>query len=248
MSDLDPVSDRTETALTGPSPEAPRRLSPFVKPLLWLHRLVSRDPNQQRDWRQRIEAIEHQAAIDAESSTEGKALLADRGTWQQIRATSLIGTAGLMSLGSVWVYELLNAYAVGHGFGWLAASAYLLPIPVAWKVGRRLWEQSALEGMKELGSHPTPARQLRALSTGMVRGMTTGAAMGFTLVFSQALISWFMTPAPTLGMELVIDLFHGSLGASVGAVAGAIFGPLASRPAPGASLRAAPPVPSLPEP
>jgi len=214
--------------LTEPS----KPLSPWVKPLIWLHRLVSRDGSLHREWSQRLEAIEQAADIDREPSTEGKEILADVRAWRQMKTTGLVGAAGGLALGSVWMGWLVPMYAIGWGFGWLPALAYLLPVPVAWKVGRRLWEKAALQGMKDLGPNPTPQQQLRTLSAGMLRGMAAGAGMGFTLVFLQGLVSWFMTPAPTLIHELVFDLVHGSMGAALGATVGAVFGPLVGRPAP----------------
>ena len=215
-----------------PESSQPEKLSGWVKPLVWLYRLLSGDHRQSSEWAQRIEAIEHAQDLDAEDTTEGKAILSDINAWRQVKATGLVGATGGMSFGAMWMGWLIPLYAVGHGFGWLAASAYLLPIPLAWRVGRRLWESAALQGMKELGTNPTPTQQLRTLSSGMVRGMMAGAGMGFTLVFTQALISWFMTPAPTLFLELIIDLIHGTMGAAVGATIGAVFGPLVGRPAP----------------
>lgn len=240
MTDLDTprpesTSEGGSRALSHPPSAETKPLSPWVKPLVWLHRLVSGDRAQHAEWRARLESIEQAAAIDAEPSTEGKALLADRRTYRQIRTTSLVASSGMMSLGAVWMASLIPVYWLGWGFGpW--SLAYLLPVPLAWRLGRKMWDRAALQGMKELGDKPTPQQQLRTLSAGMVRGMAAGAGMGFSLVFLQALISWFMTPAPTLGLELTWDLFHGSMGAAVGAMAGAIFGPLASRPAPGSTL------------
>jgi hypothetical protein len=214
---------------------------------MWVHRLFGGDKKSHQEWRERITAIEHATDVDREPSTDGKAILADRKAWRQMKVTGLVGASGGLTLGAVWMSWLIPVYAVGHGFGWLAASAYLLPVPFVWRLGRRLWEKAALQGMKDLGPHPTPQQQLRTLSAGMLRGMAAGAGMGFGLVFLQGLVSWFMTPAPTLFHELVIDLVHGSLGAAVGAMVGAVFGPLVGRPAPEAKPRGEG-SPLLPEP
>lgn len=231
-----PPSGLAPTTSSPPHIETPtpKVLSTWVKPLVWIYQLFSRDTKQVREWQERIETIEHAQDIDQEPSTEGKAILADKDAWRQVKSTGLIATSGGMGLGALWMTWLVPLYAVGHGFGWLAASAFLLPVPLAWKVGRRLWESAALQGMKELGDNPSSAQQLRTLSSGMVRGMMAGAGMGFTLIFTQALISWFMTPAPTLLIELIIDLINGTMGAIVGATVGAVFGPLVGRPAPSA--------------
>lgn len=233
------VSDEARAlapAPVGPPASAaspPKRLSGLTKPLVWLYRSVFGESRQADEWSNRIEAIEQANAIDAEPSTEGKALLADRATYRQVKATGLVAAMGGMSIGALWMSWLIPLYAYGWGFGaW--AYLYLLPVPFAWRVGRRMWERAALQGMKELGPQPSPQQQLRTLSSGMIRAMGAGAGMGFALVFSQALISWFMTPAPTLLQELLIDLVHGTGGAAVGAAVGAIFGPLVGRGAPNA--------------
>lgn len=214
-------------------------LSTWVKPLVWLYRLVGRDRRQAKDWEDRIEAIEHAQDIDAEPSTEGKAILGDIHAWRQVKATGLVGTTGGMGMAALWLAWLVPVYAIEFGVGWLAATSLLLPVPLAWRVGRRLWEGAALQGMKELGPNPTSQQQLRTLSSGMLRGMAAGAGMGFTLVFGQALIAGLFlgTPHyPTLIGELMVGLVQGTMGASVGACVGAIFGPLVGRPAPGPQL------------
>lgn len=208
-----------------------KKVSPWVRPLMWAYRLVSRDSAQSREWSDRLEAIDQASAIDAESSTEGKALLSDLQTYRQMKSTGFVGAMGGMTLGALWMSWLIPAYAYGWGFGWWAY-AYLIPVPFVWRWGRRLWERAALQGMKELGPNPTQQQQLRTLSSGMLRGMGAGAGMGFSLIFLQGLISWFMTPAPTLGAELVLDLLYGIWGAGVGATLGAVFGPLVGRAAP----------------
>lgn len=230
---LAPTPESVPSAVST-SEKRPKRVSPFIRPLMWLYRVVSGDRAQSREWTDRLEAIDQAAAIDAEPSTEGKALLSDVETYRQIRSTGFVGAMGGMTLGALWMSWLIPLYAYGWGFGW-AAYAYLLPVPFVWRLGRRMWERAALQGMKELGPTPSQQQQLRTLSSGMLRGMGAGASMGFALVFLQGLISWFMTPAPTLGAELLIDVFWGMWGAGVGATLGAVFGPLVGRAAPAVS-------------
>ncbi len=239
---------RARSAAVAKSTEAPpARLSPWVRPLVWLHRRLSPKSADHAEWKERIEAIEHAQDVDAEPSTEGKAILADRKAWQQMKQTGLVASAGGLGVASVWMGAfLLPWYAFGHGFGWVA-TALLLPVPIAWRVGRRMWERAALEGMKDLGPNPTPQQQNRALALGMSRGMVAGAATGFTLVFLQGLVSWFMTPAPTLALELIVDLYWASGAGVIGAAVGAMFGPLVARGAP-TSASSVPSQRYLPEP
>ena len=230
----DNLESTTSSALSSERPK-PTKLPFYVKPLVWLYGLFSKDKLAQKDWLNRIDAIEQADAID-KAHIDEKAILADPKSWQRLKSSSFLATAGTMTLGIWWVSWLIPVYAIYHGFGWLVASAYLLPIPIAWRLGRRLWMQAGLEGMRELGPKPDMQQRLNTLSKSMLRGMVAGGSMAFTLVFLQGLISWFMTPADTIVQELLLDFFHGSIAAAIGASMGAILAPLASRAAPGDEL------------
>ena len=221
--------------------EDAKRLSPWIRPLMWAYRLVAGDSRQVASWSRRVEQIEQDADIAAEPSTDGKAILERVEAWRQMKSAGALGAAGGMGMAVAWSSWLVPLYAIPHGFGWLAASSLLLPLPTGWHVGKKLWEKASLQGMKELGSSPTATQQLRAVSGGLIRGMSAGAGMGFTIVFLQMLITWFMTPAPTLFLELIADLQTGMVGAAVGASVGALLGPVVSRSVPEAL-----PAPSMP--
>lgn len=204
--------------------EPPKPLPAKVEPLMLAHLVFSGDLKQQNRWHERIERIQQQKAIDRTPDPALKSLLAQPSVWHQMRRTGKLGATLTMTAGAFWMAGLVSLYATAHGFGWLAASAYLLPIPIAWKVGRRLWERASLAGMASLGRKPSAARRLAHFLPSMFHSFFAGFGMAFTLVFLQGLISWFMTPAPTLLLELLFDV---ELALQLGVVGGVVTTALA---------------------
>jgi hypothetical protein len=186
-----------------------------------VHLAVTGDTKQHKRWRDRVESIAQAEAVDDARDPETKSLLADRHAWEQMRATGKFGANFGLALGALWMSVLMPLYAVAHGFGWLASMAFMLPVPMAWRFGRRLWERAAVKGMRDLGKRPSLRKRI-----------TAGFGFGFALVFLQALITWFMTPAPTLIEEILIDAFHGSIAGTVTGVFSMLLAPLVGRQAP----------------
>lgn len=200
--------------------------------MMLAHLAVSGDPSQFKRWKNRIETILQADAIDAAKDPEIKQLLANKEAWSQMRATGKFGANFGLGLGALWMSVLLPLYAVGHGFGWPAALTFLLPVPVAWKFGRWLWERAALKGMRDLGRRPSLKRRMKTALKSMGRSFGAGFGLGFTLVFLQALITWFMTPAPTLIGELMTDALHGSYAGIASGFFSVLLSPLVGRRAP----------------
>jgi hypothetical protein len=67
------------------------------------------------------------------------------------------------------------------------------------------------------------ARARSAAFAGVFHSFFAGFSGGFSLFFLQGLMSWFLTPAPTLAQELLWDA---SLAAQYGVVMGAVTAPL----------------------
>jgi hypothetical protein len=206
------------------------RLPLHLEPMMMLHLAVTGDVEQRRRWREQIETILQAQAIDRHYDPEARALLARDRVWRRIRATGKAATVMNLALGAAWMAWLIPVYAIGHGFGWAAALTYLLPVPLAWKVGRRLFEDATLRGMIERGRRP--GKRLAVLLRSIFRAMVAGYGFGFTLVFLQGLISAFMTPLPTLGAELFWDAFDGSVAGTIAAGISASLAPLLARDAP----------------
>ena len=215
-----------------------RPLPARIGPLMLAHTALTGDVEQRKRWLDRLETIDHANALDAENDPELRALLADRQAWREVKAAGGFGASYAMGLGSLWMSVLIPLYAVAHGFGWLAGAAFLLPIPIAWKVGRRLWERAVAKGMLELGRRPSKHKRFRTALRAIGRSFGAGFGFGFTLVFLQALITWFMTPAATIALELSIDLMHATVGGAVAGTLSAVLAPIACRQAPSARLGA----------
>src|SRR5688500_8689332 len=197
-----------------------------------VHLAVSGDTKQHKRWRDRIESIAQADAVDQARDLETKALFADKHAWEQMRTIGKFGANFGLALGALWMSVLMPLYAVAHGFGWFASMAFMLPVPVAWRFGRRLWERAAVKGMRDLGKRPSLRKRMRTAMRSVVRSFSAGFGFGFALVFLQALITWFMTPAPTLIEELIIDAFHGSIAGGVTGLFSMLLAPLVGRQAP----------------
>jgi hypothetical protein len=138
-------------------------------------------------------------------------------------------------LAAYWTGYLVHGYAVYLGFGWLAAASYLLPMPLAWSLGRELFRSNVASNMAALGPAPTLAQRGRRMAWSTGGCALAGFAAAFTLVFLQGLISWFMTPAPTLALELWYDFIDALKMAVLGGAGTAMLGPLLTVKLPGSS-------------
>jgi MFS family permease len=197
------------------------------------HLAITGDAKQHQRWKDRMEAIIQADAVDRARDPETKAILADKAAWQQLRATGRFGANFGLALGALWMSVLLPLYAVAHGFGWLAASTFLLPVPIAWRFGRKLWERAAVAGMRDLGKKPSLRKKVRAAGRSLMRSFSAGFGFGFSLVFLQALITWFMTPAPTIIQEILLDARDGAWAGIITGMFSVLLAPLVGRQAPG---------------
>lgn len=212
--------------------DAPRPLPATLEPMMLTHLMVTGDTGQYNEWRDRVEAILQAEAVDEAQDPESKALLANKHAWRQMRETGKLGALYGLGIGSLWMTCLIPLYAIEHGFGWLAGLSFLLPVPFAWRTGRRLWERASLAGMKDLGRRPSLRKRVRTMMRSVFRSFSAGFGFGFTLVFLQALITWFMTPAPTIFQELLWDAYHATLAGTVSGAMGVMLAPLVGRSAP----------------
>ncbi len=203
-----------------------------LEPLMWAHFFFSGDGNQHLAWRDHLESIRQADAIASADDPEERALYADKDAWQQMRITGRLATVFGLSLSTFWLAWLIPLYAIGHGFGWLAGLSFLLPIPIAWRVGTRLWERAALLGMKDMGKRPSVARRVRTAIRSLWRSFGAGFGFGFTLVFLQTLITWFMTPADTFLAELLFDAKDACVGGTLTGTMSVMLAPLVARARP----------------
>jgi len=199
---------------------------------MYAHLAITGDLSQHKNWSERLEKYEQSNEIEATSDAQRQALLRNDDAWKKIRMASWEGANWTALVGSVGTAWLMYEYAVGWGFGWLAAASFALPMPIAWAVSRKTFQKGAARIMGFLGRKPTTTKRMIGLMEGTAWSAGAGFAFGFTLVFLQGLISWFMTPAPTLWLELYYDVVNALW---CGAVAGTLsvgLGPLLCRKAP----------------
>ena len=208
------------------------RLPARVEPMMLTHLALTGDTKQYDQWKNRVERLRQAQAVDRAQDPDSKSLLASTPAWRQIRETGLLGAMVGLGIGSIWTSELMWLFAVDHGFGWLASSIFLIPLPIAWYVGRRLWERASLQGMKDHAGPLTARKRLRGFTRAVGRSFTAGFGFGFTLVFLQALLSGFLDVAPTMSLELLTDLRDGVLIGTMMGLMGVMLGPLVGRPPP----------------
>lgn len=194
-------------------------------PSMWAHLLLTGDRKAHREWRRRVEAILQADAVDDAVDDDVRAALADRAVWRRIQRAGRLGNGMGLALAAGWLAVLIPAYAATFG---AAALAYLLPLPLSWRFGRTLWQSAALKGelvaRREAQERKPPSRFSRWLG-GVGRSFSAGFGFGFSLVFLQGLVSWFLTPAPTFGLELAIDLAVGVQGGLITGTAATLLAP-----------------------
>ena len=226
--------------LREPDTDLPAR----IEPMMLTHLALTGDAKQYVRWRNQVERIRQVEAVDNAPDPESKSLLSSREAWRQMRETGTMGALVGLGLGSIWMSWLMKIYAVDHGFGWLTASLFLLPVPIAWYVGRKMWERAALQGMKDHVGRLTVRKRVRGFFRALGRSFGAGFGFGFTLVFLQALLTWPLTPAPTLGLELLYDFSHATILGTMFGLMGTMLAPMIGRAAP--EERAGLPPPALP--
>lgn len=224
MSSKDLVPTRESAESAGPTVA--------LAPLMYAHLLVSGDLAQHKAWRERLEKIEQANELAETTDPQERALLARPEVWKDIRRMSWWASTFTASYCAYVTANLVRDYAVGFGFGYAAAGTYLLPLPIAFMVGRKLYQNGALGVMKYLGSNPDSSRQLKSWFRAMLAAFGAGFGFAFTLTFLQGLISWFMTPAPTLFLELWMDVTNAASAAWWTGCISSVMWPLLCRKAP----------------
>lgn len=223
-----------DDAISTASESAPERLPARVEPMMLTHLAVTGDFSQYRKWRHRIEEVRHQHAIADAPDTECREILREKEAWLQMRTIGSLGAAFGLGLGFMWMSVYLPLFAHQQGLAWWQLIPFFLPIPVAWRVGSRLWEDASLAGMRDVGKRPTMRRRLRALAKSLVRGFGAGFGFGFTLLSLQSLMTYVfgLNPAPTLLQELAAGVYAGTVAGAVSGTFGMLLAPMIARGSP----------------
>lgn len=205
-------------------------------PLIYAHYWATQDGEQHADWKQRIDKAAHCDALVSTTDPDEKRILSNPLAWRSIQSTSWWATMLSLLASSYGTYTIVENYAIGLGYGPAVASAFLLPIPVAWAVGRSLYKKTKLRVMAHLGNKPTPKDHFTSWFVAAAGSFGAGAGFGFTLTFLQGLISWFTTPASSVGMEIFIDATAGLNAALTAGMVSAMFLPLMCGKAPARNM------------
>jgi len=223
-----------DATLPAETPSRSDRLPARVEPMMLTHLAVTGDFAQYRKWRNRIEEVRHQQAVVGAPDTECREILRDKEAWLQMRTIGSLGSAFGLGLGFMWMSVFLPLFAAQQGLAWWQLLPMFLPIPVAWKVGSRLWEDASLAGMRDVGKRPTMKRRLRALAKSLVRGFGAGFGFGFTLLSLQSLMTYVfgLNPADSLLRELAADIHVGTIAGAVSGTFGMLLAPMVARGAP----------------
>ncbi len=221
-----------------------RPLPWYVGHLMTAHLLVSRDLTQHRSWRQQIEGLRMLDVLPRVKGHQTRALVRRPRVWRRIQAVSRAGATVNFSASLLWLIWIIPLYAIGHGFGWLAALTFLLPVPIAWRVARRLFEDAAIGSIQDAQDTQALAPVLGRWTRSGARTFIAGFGFGFTLLFLQGLLTWFMTPASTIAMELFMDAWYASIAGLLSGGVSVIMTPLVATTGP-AALQAAPDRPRI---
>ena len=226
--------------------ESDCRLPARTEPMMLTHLALTGNVEQYVEWRDRVERVRQAEAVDRAADPETKSLLASRPAWDQMRETGTLGAMAGLGMAAMWLAGLMNYFATVEGIGWLASCVYLLPLPIAWSVSRRLWERAALQGMKDHVGQLTLRKCVRGFVRSLAWSFGAGFGFGFTLLLIQALISWFITPYGNIMGELGLALAYAVGAGTITGMMGTIMSPVIARPAP--EPDAGLPIPALPEP
>lgn len=212
MSDLEPRLLEPDGAVDGPPLERPRPLPWYAELLMVAHLALTRDGDQHEAWTERVDALRLEEVMPTVSEVDVRRRLRRPGVWRRVRRAGSVGALTMALIALPWNLALLSTYASDLGFGWGVSSLFLLAVPAMWWTARWLFERSAIATLRQ------ESRGARWLTATILTGIS-GFGAGFVLVFLQGLLTWFMTPAPTFGLELLLD-------ATIAAMAGFVFGML----------------------
>lgn len=203
-----------------------------VEPMMLTHLVLTGDAAQYEAWRARVERLRQANAVEKALDPQTRSLLASRAVWRQMRETGLLGTMVGLGMGAIWTSEVMRLFAVTKGMGWLTASLFLLPLPIAWYIGRRLWERAAIEGMKDHSGSLTYRKRMRGFTRAIGRSFGAGFGIAFTLVMLQGLLSAILTPAPSWILEIGAALAYGGFIGTLTGLTSIMLGPLIAQSPP----------------
>jgi hypothetical protein len=192
-------------------------------PLMVLHRTMTGDKAQYRTWKERLEKVLQACRLNRARSPVLRKVIAHPAAWRRARGFGRLGTWVVLGLGGWTTYNITYFYSEFLQFGLWPYLLFLPPLIPAAYVAKRSLENAALASMASTRGDDPGARARSAALSGVFHSFTAGFAVGFVLLFLQGLMSWFLTPAPTLFQELFFDA---TLATQYGVIMGAFTAPL----------------------
>src|SRR5262245_16919272 len=192
-------------------------------PLMAVHRVLTGDRQQYVSWKDRIDKILQSTRLSRTRSPMLRKVIAHQPAWRRARGFGRLGSFVVLAVaGSITLY-LSMVYSQLLHFGAWPWLLFVLPLVPAAMVAKRSLENGALAAMASTGGDSDGARSRSAAFHGFLRSFAAGFKGGFALLFLQGLMSWFLTPAATIGQELILDT---ALALQVGVAMGALTAPL----------------------
>jgi hypothetical protein len=174
-----------------------------------LHRVMTGERRQYVVWRERLERILKSHRLTRARSSMLRRVIAHEPAWRRARGFGRLGTFVVLGIATYITLQFSLIYSQLFNFGvwpWLLFVPPLLPAGI---VAKRALENAALGTMASTHGDTESARSRSAALSGVLRTFWAGFAGGFSLVFLQGLLSCFLTPAPTLLQELLLDVGFG---------------------------------------
>ena len=211
-------------------------------PLMAVHRLLTGDRKQHGIWKDRLDRVLQLQRLRRARGSMLRKVIAHQPAWRRARGFGRMGTFVVVGLGAYITAQLGFIYSELLHFGIWPWLLFVPPLIPAGMVAKRALENAALGSMAATTGNNEAARSRRAAWSGVVRSFCAGFTGGFSLLFLQGLLSWFLTPAPTLAQELFLDVrFAATYGVLFGVIAAPLGLVLGRRPLDPRSL---PPAPS----
>jgi hypothetical protein len=174
-------------------------------PLMLTHRALTGDRKQYGLWRERLERVLQSHRLAKARSSTLRRVIAHTPAWRRARGFGRIGTFVVLGIGSFVAFKFSFLYSQFLNFGVWPWLLFVPPLVPAGIMAKRALENAALGSMAATGGHDEGARSRSAAVSGVLRSFWAGFVGGYSLLFLQGLLSWFLTPAPTLAQELLLD-------------------------------------------
>ncbi len=192
-------------------------------PLMVLHRVLSGDRVQYKEWKNRLDRIMQNYRLSRCRSEVMRRVVAHGPAWKRARGFGRLASFVVLGVGGWVSYGILAMNGWFTDFGLWPYALLSLPLIPAAMIAKRSLENAALSSMAATAGKTEASKSRSAALAGVIHSFRAGFIGGFALIFMQGLLSWIPNPAPTIAIELMWDAM---LAAQVGLMTGAATAPL----------------------